>query len=264
MVARPGKVFVGADHSQLEPRVFASVSGDPTLCGCFARGEDFYSVVGAPIYGITDCSMFKNDTNSFARLHEDLRDKSKIFSLSTPYGRTAGFQASEMGCSVDEAKDLIERYFSAYPNVELMMLNYHAIVKRDGVVYSLFGRPRRIPEAKNIDKTYGNKSHSELPYVARNLLNLAMNHPVQSSAASIVNRGAIAFHARVRAKAIEDPRWLEVKIILQVHDSLIAECPEVLGQDVAALMRDCLENTVELPGVKLEAIPKIGTDLSQV
>lgn len=264
MVPRPGNVFVGADHSQLEPRVFASVSKDPTLCGCFARGEDFYSVVGVPIYGVTGCSLFKNEENSFAKLYEDLRENSKIFSLSTPYGRTAAYQAAEMGISIDEAKDLIERYFSTYPNVELMMLNYHSIVKRDGVVYSLFGRPRRIPDAKNIEKSYGTLPHSKLPYVARNLLNLAMNHPVQSSAASIVNRGAIAFYSGVRTKAKNDPRWAQVKLILQVHDSLVAECPKDLSREVSALMKDCLENTVELPLVKLEAIPKIGTDLSQV
>jgi DNA polymerase I-like protein with 3'-5' exonuclease and polymerase domains len=72
-----------------------------------------------------------------------------------------------------------------------MMLESHEIAKRDGVVYNLYGRPRRIPEAKRITKIYGNLPHGELPYVARSWLNLAMNHRVQSTAASIVNRAAI-------------------------------------------------------------------------
>lgn len=264
MVPRPGMVFVGADHSQLEPRVFASVSRDPTLCGCFERGEDFYSVVGAPTYGITGVSMFKNDPNSFAKLYEDLRDQSKIFALATPYGRLPGHQAAEMGIHIQEAEELIDKYFSTYPNVELMMLDYHDQAKKNGVVYSLFGRPRRIPDALNIVAMYGNRQHAKLPYQARGYLNLAMNHPVQSTAASIINRGAIELHSRIKIRAKEDTKWKSAKIILQVHDSLVIECLEELAFAVSELMRDCLENTVVLPGVKLEAIPKIGTDLSLV
>lgn len=264
MVPRPGMVFVGADHSQLEPRVFASVSKDPTLCGCFERGEDFYSVVGAPTYGITDVSMFKNDSNSFANLHADLRDQSKIFALATPYGRLPGHQAAEMGIRIEEAEVLIDKYFATYPNVELMMLDYHEQAKKNGVVYSLFGRPRRIPDALTIIPMYGNREHSKLPYQARGYLNLAMNHPVQSTAASIINRGAIELHSRIRIRAKEDIRWKQVKLILQVHDSLVIEGPKELAEEVSILMRDCLENTATLPNVKLEAIPKVGYDLAQV
>ena len=265
IIARPGNVFVGADYAQLEPRVFASVSQDPTLCECFAKGEDFYSVIGAPIFEKTHCSLFKNDPNSFAKKHPDLRDKSKIIGLATPYGRTAFQQASAMGISTDESQMLIDRYFSAYPKVELMMLESHEQAKANGVVHNLFGRPRRMPEAMDIPKLYGkNTSHGDLPYAARNLLNLAMNHRVQSTAASIMNRAAIAFWKRCRALEAEDKGWASVKIVMQVHDELIVEGPEHLADKMVEVLREAMENTTILPGVKLEASPKIGNNLADL
>lgn len=264
IVSRPGKVFVGADYSQLEPRTFASQSQDETLMKCFERGEDFYSVVGAPIFEKVGYSMVKDDDNSFAKKFEDLRDKAKVISLATPYGRTASFTASQMGIDRQEAQELMDKYFENYPKVELMMLESHEMAKKDGVVYNLFGRPRRIPEAKRIGKIYGNVSHSELPYEARTLLNLAMNHRVQSTAASIMNRSAIAFKNTCLAKAKNDPTWDSVKIVMQIHDELVIECPENIAQEVAEELKNSMENTVELPGVKLEAIPKIAKTLSDL
>ncbi len=264
VVARQGKVFVGADQSQLEPRVFASVSKDKTLLACFESGEDFYSVVGAPIFGVKGCSLFKSDKDSFATKYPQLRDKSKVIALATPYGRTAAQQAASMGIEIDEAQELIDKYFEAYPAVELMMLESHEQVKKTGVVHSLYGRPRRIPEAMNIKKIYGDLPHSELPFAARTLLNLGMNHRVQSSAATIMNRAAIACHAMIARAAHLDPAWLEVKIVLQVHDELILEAPEHLGELAGLLLKNAMETTTTLPGVSLEAKPKIAKNLAEL
>lgn len=259
VVSRPGKVFVGADHAQLEPRVFASVSQDKALMGCFASGEDFYSVVGAPIHGKTDCSLFKDDHNGFAVLYPKLRDQSKIIALATPYGRNAAQMADELGIEIDEAQALIDSYFAAYPAVEAMMLESHELAKRDGVVYSIYGRPRRMPEAMKITEIYGNASHSELPYEQRNMLNLAMNHRVQSSAASIMNRGAILCH-----KMIQEKGWKDVKILLQVHDELVLEGPEELAQEMSQVLKFAMENAVTLPGVALVAKPKVAKNLAEL
>lgn len=259
IVSRPGKVFVGADYAQLEPRVFASQSQDETLMKSFSRGQDFYSVVGAPIFGQTGYSLVKSDPNSFAKKFPILRDKSKIISLATPYGRTAAQQANTMGISVDESAELINKYFEAYPKVELMMLNSHEEAKQNGVVYNLFGRPRRIPAAKSIVTLYGNCSHGELPYVARTLLNLAMNHKVQSTGASIVNRASIAFHERCKQRG-----WNDVKIVLQIHDEIVVECAEDIADEVALELKACMENTNHLPGVELIAEPKIAKNLGDL
>jgi DNA polymerase I-like protein with 3'-5' exonuclease and polymerase domains len=263
IVARPGKVFVGADESQLEPRCFASVSGDETLLACFRSGEDFYSVVGAPVYGKNECSLFKDQPDSFAVKYPGLRDNSKVFALATPYGRTAAFQASAMKTSIDEARELINRYFEEYPKVEQMMLESHEQAKREGVVYSLFGRPRRIPQAKLIPKIYGkNTRHADLPYEARTLLNLGMNHRVQSTAASIMNRAAIACWRRCRELEAVDPAWKEVRIVMQIHDELILEGPEHLAEQMAEVLKYAMEKTVVLPGVDFEAIPAIAKDIA--
>lgn len=260
IISRPGTVFVGADYSQLEPRVFASVSQDSTLMKCFENGEDFYSVVGAPVFDKTGLSLFKNDPNSFAKKFPKLRDASKVIALAIPYGRTAYQLGQALDISTDEAQDMIDNYFSNYPNVEAMMLDRHEQAKTNGVVYNLFGRPRRMPEAMEIPKIYGKDTpHAELPYAARNLLNLSMNHAVQSTGASIMNRAAIAFWNKCREFG-----WTEVKIVMQVHDELIAEGPEHLGPEMVKWLKWAMEQTVELPGVALIAEPKIGKSLAEI
>jgi DNA polymerase-1 len=251
-------VFVGADYAQLEPRVFASLSGDATLQGGFERGEDFYSVVGAPVFDKDELSKFKNDLNSFAKLFPVLRDKSKVIALAIPYGRVAMQLAGALGISQDEAQDIINKYFETYPAVHKFQLGQHAQVKAEGVVYNLFGRPRRIPEAKHIGAMYGkNTPHAQLPYDARNLLNLAMNHPIQSTGASIMNRAAIAFYKMSR-------HLKDCRIISQVHDELIVECLIEDTEEVTALLKSAMEDTTTLPGVALVAEPKSAFNMADL
>lgn len=265
VVSRPGKVFVGADFSQLEPRVFASVSQDDTLLRCFASGEDFYSVIGADVFGKHDCTMIKDDSpNSFPVKYKKLREVAKVIALATPYGATPYQIASKIGKSQDEAAEIINDYFENYPGVHKMMLDSHEQAKAKGVVYNLYGRPRRMPKALDIYKIYGNASTSALPYEARNMLNLAMNHRVQSTAASITNRAAIHCHKTIQNRASEDPRWSEVKIVMQVHDEIILEGPEALATEMAAALKYSMENATILPGVALIAEPKIAHNLADL
>lgn len=267
IIAREGKTFVAADYSQLEPRVFASVSGDPALCKCFADGDDFYSVVGAPIFDTEHkCTSLKKEApGSFSVLFPDDRQIAKEdVSLATPYGTTEWKMAQSTGLSVERCREIMDLYFTSFPKVHEMMLDSHEQVKANGVVYNLFGRPRRIPKATKIPDLFGDAPHGELPYEWRTLLNLAMNHRVQSTGASIMNRAAIAFYNRTLELGKTDPRWLEVKIIMQVHDELIVEGPIELAEQIAALLKDCMENTSQLPGVDLVAEPKIGLDLASV
>ena len=259
IVSEPGKVFIGADYAQLEPRVFASISRDEKLINSFANGEDFYSVVGAPIFDKEGYSLIKSDPRSFAALFPKLRDKAKVIALATPYGRTASFTAEQMGVTREEAQEIMDKYFGVYPKVELMMLESHEQAKRQGIVYSLFGRPRRMPEAKNLEQSYGNTEHKELPYAARNILNLSMNHRVQSTAASIINRASIAFYNKIRDLGIKNCR-----IVMQVHDELIIECSEADSSVIANILKQCMENTTTLPGVKLQVEPKIGKTLADI
>lgn len=265
IVARPGKVFVGADYAQLEPRVFASLSKDERLLQSFKDGDDFYSVIGAEVFNKTDCTLKKDDTaDSFPVKYKKLRDVAKVIALATPYGTTAPQMASEMVLkagqvkSMQECQDIIDNYFLAYPQVHRLMLDSHQQVKTHGIVYNLYGRPRRVPEALNIGRDYGkNTPHGDLPRAARNMLNQGMNFPIQSTGASIVNRAMTAFRLRADAMGLKD-----CKIVMTIHDEVIVECLEGDSKQVVDLLRDCMQNTATLPGVDLIAEPKVGKNLA--
>jgi DNA polymerase I-like protein with 3'-5' exonuclease and polymerase domains len=259
IVSRPGKVFVGADYDQLEPRVFASVSKDKSLLDCFKRGDDFYSVVGAPIFKKRGLSLKKDDPNSFAKKFPALRDLSKKVPLAATYGTTAFKMGPMLGKTTEEAQTIIDTYFENFPGVYTFMIASHEQAKTTGKVYSLYGRPRRIPDAMQIPQLFGNAEHAKLDYVWRSLLNLSVNHRVQSSGASIMNRAAIACWNEINARG-----WTEVKIILQVHDELILEGPEHLEDEMKEVLKTAMENTTILPGVDLTAKPASARNLSDL
>lgn len=256
IVSRPGKCFVGADYSQLEPRVFAYFSKDRRLLNAFRGTDDFYSVIGMSVYDRQDCTPKKEGSpDAFGVKYKKLRDLSKVIALASTYGATARQLASTTGKSVEATQEDIDNYFERFPGVKEMMLESHRLAKTNGYVTNLFGRPRRIPEAKNIPM---NAKHEELPYLARNVLNLAVNHRIQSTGASIVNRASILF--------LENCKRLEynVKLVVQVHDSLVAECDDKDAEDVSLILQHAMENAVKLEGIDLEAIPKIGKNLAEV
>jgi DNA polymerase-1 len=263
IIPRPGMVFVGADYAQLEPRVFASFSQDIELLNCFEKGEDFYSVIGMKAFDINDCIAQKDGPDAFAVKHKTLRQISKTIALSVTYGTTAfkmvdaikGENGKKL--TIDECQKIIDDYLEAFPGVQAFMDQSHKTVVRAGEVQSLFGRVRHIPEAKQL-RTYGNFKYDRLPYHLRTLLNLATNHRVQSTAASIINRSVIRLNNELQKNG------LCAKIVLQVHDSLVVECKEQEAEKVQQLMQKCMETTCSLPGVRLVAEPKIGKNLSEV
>lgn len=258
VIARPGKVFVGSDFSQLEPRTFAYTSQDPRLMEAFNGDDDFYSVIGMGVYNKTDCTPKKEGSpEAFGVKYKKLRDLSKVIALASTYGASASQLAPTTGKSKDDTQADIDNYFERFPGVAKMMTDSHDQAKANGYVTNLFGRPRRIPEAKKINKIYGDKLHAEYPYEVRSLLNLAVNHRIQSTAASIVNRAAIQFHKDCKAAG------LEVKLVCQIHDELIAECRQEDAENVALLLQNAMETTTLLPGVPLEAIPRITKTLAK-
>lgn len=259
IIARPGKVFIGADYSQLEPRVFASFSGDTRLQECFANGEDFYSVIGTEVFNKSGCSLIKDDDNSFAKLYPEERQLAKTFSLAVTYGATPFRLAKTTGKSIKETEEIVASYFKNFPSVYDMMLKSYEEVMEKGQVENLFGRPRRMPEAKLIKGLFGDEPHSSLPYEYRNLLNLGVNHRIQSTAASIVNRSSIAFYEGIQAQGIKD-----CYLTLQVHDSLMAECKEEDAEQVAIILKFAMENTTHLSGVQLVADPIISNNLADL
>jgi DNA polymerase-1 len=229
---------------------------------CFSSGEDFYSVVGMQVFDKYDCSPIKDAEDSFAKKYPKLRALTKEFTLATVYGTTAPKMVMSfkdkagVDKTVDEAQEIIDNYLDKFPDVHDFMLSTHKIVKAEGRITSIFGRPRRLPEAKNITSIYGNVAHARLPYEARQPLNLSVNFRCQSTAASIINRSAIAFLALVKEAGIKD-----CYLVLNVHDELVVECRIEDADDVSALLQYAMETTCHLPGVALEAKPVISKNL---
>ena len=159
--------------------------------------------------------------------------------------------------TIQECQDIIDTYFREFPGVKAFMDGSHKEVVEYGLVKNLYGRPRRIPEAKVLKK-YGKFSHHNLEYSLRNLLNLAVNHKVQTTGDSIINRSAVALQKRLKKE------FKDASIVLQVHDSLVVECKEEDAEKIAIIMKECMENTCYLDGVKLEAEPQIGKTLAEV
>lgn len=264
IISRPGKVFVGADYSQLEPRVFASFSKDVRLLDCFKSGDDFYSVIGAEVFEKYGYSLKKDDKDSFAKSFPNLRNISKVVALSSTYGTTAPKMAPTIGKSIEEAQQIIDNYFEKFPSVKALMLESHSEAKSNGRVVNLFGRPRRMPAALKIADTYGKAKHADLPYEARNVLNLAINHRIQSTGASIMNRAAIAIINYCKELEKEDSEWSKVSLVLQVHDEIILEGPEHLADEMVLVLKHSMEKTTLLPGVDLVAEPKIAYNLGDL
>lgn len=265
IVARPGHVFVGADFSQLEARVFAFMSGDETLIASFEKGEDFYSIIGMNVFQKFDCTPHKSGANAFGVKYKSLRQIAKNTALAATYGTTA-FRLTDMlrddeGHNIPpkECQVIIDDYFEAYPQIKLFQQKMHWEAIEKGYVASYFGRKRRIPMATRIKKLLSKgEDASDLPYEYRTLLNLAVNHSIQSTAASVVNRAAIAFRARADLAGLPSP------IVLQIHDELVVETLEQYAKQVRALLKDCMENTTVFPGMRFPAEPKIARTLADL
>lgn len=259
IVARANKVFIGADYSQLEPRVFASFSGDKRLQACFEKGEDFYSVIGTEVFDKHGFSLIKNEPNSFAKVFPEERQLSKTFALAATYGANAFRLAKVTGKNTEEMEEILEKYFTNFPGVRELMLKSYKEVKKEGRVTNLFGRPRRLPEALKFETLYGDCEHHRLPYAVRSKLNLSVNHRIQSTAASIVNRASIAFHEQIKENNIE-----QCHIVMQIHDEVVVECLKVDSEKVTLILKNAMENTTHLPGVSLVAEPKVAFNLAEL
>lgn len=257
-VARPGKVFVSADFSQLEPRTFAYYSKDPKLMAAFDGTTDFYSVGGMEVYDKYDCTPQKDGSpNAFGIKYKKLRDWAKIIMLASAYGATPNQLAPITGKSVEDTAEDQRKYFERFPGVQTMMLEAHELAKKNGFVANLFGRIRRIPEAKRIPTIYDKTKHWDLPYDARKLLNMACNFRIQSTGASIVNRAAINMYEACKQAG------LECRLVSQIHDELVIECSIQDAENISILLQNSMENTTKLEGVSLEAIPRITNTLAK-
>ena len=228
-VAAPGCVLVDADYSQIELRLLAHISGDETMQNAFKSGEDIHAVTASQVFGLP-----------LSEVTPAQRSSAKAVNFGIVYGISAFSLAQDIKVSPAEARAYIDAYMQKYHGVREYMDRVIAEAKERGYVETLFGRRRPVPELKA--SNFNTRSFGER--VARNM-------PIQGTAADIIKLAMVNVRRRLRAEG------LEARLILQVHDELIAECPEREAERVAALLEEEMERAVTL-SVPLTAEAHIG------
>lgn len=216
--AGEGSVFLAVDYSQIELRLLAHLSGDEHLVRAFNEGEDFHAETAARVFGV-----------SVSEVTPDLRSRAKAVNFGIVYGQQAYGLSQSLHISMAEARDMIDRYYEAYPGVRTFLDNVVARAKQTGYAETMYGRRRHIPElkAKNPQlRGFGERT--------------AMNHPMQGTAADIIK---IAM-ARVSRRLEEE--GFAAHMILQVHDELDFECPVDEVERLTTMVRDVMEHVVDL------------------
>ncbi|QSX09727.1 DNA polymerase I [Alkalibacter rhizosphaerae] len=211
-------VLLDADYSQIELRVLAHISEDKTLMESFVQGEDIHSRTASEIFGVA---------------LENVKPKQRMFAKAINFGLIYGKQAyglsQDLGISRKEAQEYIDTYFGRYPNVEKYMKDIVEKAKADGFVTTISGRRRFIPEI-----------HSRNAMIAKSGERLALNTPIQGSAADIMKIAMINVYHRLRK---EERRS---KLILTVHDELVLDCPKDEIADVKKIVVEEMEQAFQL------------------
>lgn len=216
--AGEGSVFLAVDYSQIELRLLAHLSGDEHLVRAFNEGEDFHAETAARVFGVP-----------VSEVTPDLRSRAKAVNFGIVYGQQAYGLSQSLHISMAEARDMIDRYYEAYPGVRTFLDNVVARAKQTGYAETMYGRRRHIPElkAKNPQlRGFGERT--------------AMNHPMQGTAADIIK---IAM-ARVSRRLEEE--GFAAHMILQVHDELDFECPVEEVERLTTMVQDVMEHVVDL------------------
>jgi DNA polymerase-1 len=211
-------ILLSADYSQVELRIMAHFSGDPSMKRAFAEGHDIHASTAAIIFEVEQEQVDRN-----------MRSRAKAINFGLLYGMGAARLARETGLSVPEARQFIERYFSSFPKVREWIDSTLEKARRDGYVETILGRRRPLPEYRSSD-----------PRTRAMADNVAVNTPIQGSAADIIKRAMIDLEAR-----LAQSEW-KAQLLLQVHDELVLAVPALELTWVTELVRVCLVNAVVL------------------
>jgi DNA polymerase-1 len=268
------KVIIAADYSSLEPRIFAHCSGSKTLQAVYSRGEDLYSRVAIDVLKVPNVSAMEDAPNYLKKVAPEMRQAAKVFTLEVPYNASAWMVAMSMGYFTDKGKvdiqrgqKLIDDYLNSYPELREYMARCKYNATRKGYVTNEFGRIRNLYKAKEIFDQYGMDvlysrypEHAPIKRMLKGLLNAACNHPVQSTAADVVNRAMIELGREYRK------RNLPASIRLQVHDEIVVIADYEAREEAAHWLTHCMANNEYTKRllVPLTAEAKIGYTLAEV
>ena len=237
-VAAPGHVLVSADYSQIELRVLAHLSQDAALIDAFRRDLDIHTAVGAHVYGVPLDEVTK-----------DQRNHAKTINFGIIYGVTAfGLARRIDGMSQKEAQTLIDEYKAGYPGIDRFMEACVEKATADGYVTTILGRRRAIDQVQS--KNPNQRALGE---------RLAINSVVQGSAADLIKLAMVNLHRRIERDAVHARDAVPIKMLLQIHDELVLECPEADAEAVSAVLVEEMQNAMELH-VPLKVDPGVGKD----
>lgn len=217
-VAPAGKMLVDADYSQIELRLLAHIAGDEHMISAFRSGEDIHTVTASQVFGVAPGDV----------THE-MRRRAKAVNFGIVYGISDFSLSQDIGVTRAEAKEYMEKYFEKYSGVHAYMTQVVEKAKSDGYVSTLMGRRRWLPELKS--SNFNMRSFGE---------RVALNMPIQGTAADIIKLAMIRVADKLRTEG------LEARLILQVHDELIVECPEGETDRVKTLLETEMEQVVQL------------------
>ena len=217
-VAPAGQVLVDADYSQIELRLLAHMAGDQAMIDGFNSGADIHTITASQVFGVSP-----------EEVTPLMRRSAKAVNFGIVYGISPFSLSQDIGVSVPQAKEYMEKYFEHYSGVRAYMDAVVAQAKKDGYVTTLFARRRWIPELKS--SNFNTRSFGE---------RVALNAPIQGTAADIIKLAMIRVRDRLKAEGLEG------KLVLQVHDELIVECPEAEAETVCKLVEEEMEGVAAL------------------
>ncbi len=212
-VAAPGNVLIDADYSQIELRILAHISGDGNMIKAFRSGEDIHRVTASQVF----------DT-PFAEVTSAQRSAAKAVNFGIVYGISAWSLAQDIDVSPAQAKEYMDAYLGKYSGVRDYQKQIVEQAKAAGFVSTVMGRRRALPELKS--SNFAMRGFGE---------RVALNMPIQGTAADVIKKAMVAVHRRLKAEG------LEAKLILQVHDELIVEAPEHEAGAVMAILKEEME-----------------------
>ena len=213
-----GNLLISADYSQIELRLLADFSGDQGLIDAFNRGLDIHAATAAKVFGVEEDAV----TSA-------MRRDAKAVNFGIIYGISDFGLAKNVGCGVKEAHEFIEKYLDTYPKIRDFMKSSVDFAKEHGYVVTKMGRIRALPEINS--SNYNVRSFGE---------RAALNMPLQGTAADIIKLAMIRVYRAIKEKN------LAAKLILQVHDELIVDCPEGEVSEVCAILKSEMESVFAL------------------
>ena len=217
-VAAPGMVLVDADYSQIELRLLAHISGDEAMREAFLSGEDFHTVTASKVFNVP-----------LEEVSHTLRSRAKAVNFGIVYGISAFSLSQDINVSPKEAQAYMDAYMEKYHGVRDYMKHVVDKAREQGYVTTLYGRRRELPELKN--SNFNLRSFGE---------RVALNMPIQGTAADIIKLAMVHVDERMRREGLQG------RLLLQVHDELIVECPAEETDAVSRILKEEMENAAAL------------------